>query len=250
LLDFAAAPARGRRDAMGILDRAPYLRPLREDRPLPKTVPAEYLDAVYAKADIVATPRIPGINPADWWRGLLVLAYNTGLRRRALFNLDWEDVDLDAALVKVPATIIKNKRAIAIPLNAVACLHLARIKRDTGRVFHWPYDKRTFDVTFAKLQWAAGIPAADHFGLHRIRKTAATVLWEDSPAAAQLVMGHTTAAMTIKHYVQAPGIMRAAIERMPQPTAFTGGNGSAGNAGGKADRQTRPKDQGNNDYAI
>ena len=57
--------------------------------------------------------------------------------------------------------------------------------------------------------------------LHAIRKTNATTLWEDSPAAAQASMGHRTANVTIRHYVQSAGILRVAVDGLRQPEAFS-----------------------------
>ena len=48
----------------------------------------------------------------------IVLAAHTGLRRGSLFNLRWEDVDLDNRVMRIPRT--KNGRPLSLPLNATA----------------------------------------------------------------------------------------------------------------------------------
>lgn len=66
----------------------------------------------------------------------------------------------------------------------------------------------------------AGIPKAQHFGLHDIRKTVGTNLWASSPQAAQFVLGHSNVAVTAKHYVDQTSIVAAAVDRLKQPEAF------------------------------
>lgn len=220
LLNFCGPPGPRARDALGLLKVTPWIRRPRTEEPMPRAVPFDYLSKVYEAAGSMRTPQIAGIVPADWWRALFVVAFNTGLRRRALFALLWSDVDLlKLLLVARPATI-KTRRSQTLPFNELTRQHLAKIRNGGGPVFPWPFCKRTFDNEMHALQWAAGIPRTDRFGLHAIRRTNATQLWEDSPQAAQLTLGHTTMGMTARRYVQETAIIRAAVETLRQPEAF------------------------------
>jgi integrase len=71
------------------------------------------------------------------------------------------------------------------------------------------------------LQDSAGIPRKEHFGLHVIRKTAATVLAGFSPQAAQLALGHRSLTTTVNHYINPTSIVAAALDAMPQPFGAT-----------------------------
>jgi len=76
---------------------------------------------------------------------------------------------------------------------------------------------KTFHNYFRRLQDAAGISPADRFGLHVIRKTAATVLAGFSPQAAQLALGHRSVTTTMGSYIDPRGIIGSALNAMPQP---------------------------------
>jgi len=47
------------------------------------------------------------------------------------------------------------------------------------------------------------------------------------PAAAQLSLGHAGAQVTIRHYVEAQGIVARALAELPQPAAFLEPSGAA-----------------------
>jgi hypothetical protein len=99
------------------------------------------------------------------------------------------------------------------------------------KVFPWPFDRTWFGTTFHRLQDKAGIKRAEHFGLHNLRKTHATLLWEGSPAAAQLSLGHRSgSSVTAAHYIEKDGIVSRAIAALPTLGAFKGTNGKEGAA--------------------
>jgi integrase len=106
-------------------------------------------------------------------------------------------------------------------LNETAYRHLLAIRTDREMVFPFPHYFRTFYTHLHKLQAAAGIPKADHFGLHTLRRTLATSLAaEGKSGAAQFVLGHSAMATTEKHYIAQGGIVAAALDALPQPAAF------------------------------
>jgi integrase len=213
----AAGPSGPRhRDAAGILAKIPYAKPPAEVLDTPRIVREEWLNAVYKAAVAMDSPDVFGIKPRDWWQALLSLTLNTALRRGTLFSLRWEFVDWKDRTLHLPYRNMKAKRGHLIPLNRPALEHLERIKSASEVIFPWPYSRECFDDKFKLLQGLAGIPAGERFGLHAIRRTAATLLWERSPQAAQIVLGHTSALITLRHYVQ-PKAAAAALESLPQP---------------------------------
>ena len=78
---------------------------------------------------------------------------------------------------------------VLIHLNKTALEHLRKIRTDRELVFPLPVTLFAFHKWFHKLQNLAGIPRDEHFGLHGIRRTTATALWEIAPHAAQLALG-------------------------------------------------------------
>jgi integrase len=219
ILDAAGPSGPRKRDAAGLLATVPYAKPPREELQIPRIVKSEWLNAVYVAAQLMNVPEGSGIPIALWWRALLSVALNTGLRRGSLFSLRWEYIDFERCQVLIPANRMKARRPHLIPLNADAIKHLQSIRGDgtTEMVFPWPYTRETFDIKFKLLQGLADIPAGERFGLHAIRRTAATLLWQNCPEAASIVLGHRSPLITLRHYVEPSAAATAGLNRLEQP---------------------------------
>jgi integrase len=114
-----------------------------------------------------------------------------------------------------------------IPLNDTVITHLQAIRGDREYLFEFGKRVDRYFYTYLhKLQDQCGIPRAEHFGLHTLRRTCATAMWECNPQAAQFALGHTSMETTASYYVRAQGMLARAVEQMPQPSAF-GGKGGA-----------------------
>ena len=219
ILDKAGPPMRGNRDAAGILDRVPWIRPPRVDVEVRPTVPFEIIDQFYLGLVAAERPKIPGFRPSAWWRALIVLALNTGLRRRTLFGLKMSDVDWQSRRILIRPANNKSRKRFWMPLNETSFRHLIAIRTDRELVFPWNQDLHDFHKYFHRFQDAAGIPRPQHFGLHGLRRTLATMLYADSPGAAQMALGHSAMATTEAFYVSS-GIVATALDALPQPAAF------------------------------
>jgi|GEM_PF-1355674 len=221
ILDTAGPPGPRRRTAAGLLSVVPYAKPPRIEQQVPRIVPLEVLGRVYEAARYARIPELYGITPENWWKGMLVVALNTALRRGSLFALRWEHVEAENRRLVLPPGVMKARRGQIIPLNEMALRHLETIRQSQDpMVFPWPYCQHTFANEFKALQRVAGVPAGEWFGLHAIRRTAATLLWRENPAAAQLILGHHAMQITREHYVNAPAVMMGALDHLPQPAAF------------------------------
>lgn len=223
VLGMAGPAGPRRRDAVGILERIPWVAPPPADPPMPKIVSLRYLGDCYQQADRMREPTIPNVAAADWWRALLVVAYNTGLRHRSLFAMLWEHVDVEGRRLKLPPSAVKTRKWLILPLNQTSLEHLERIRgarRPEDFVFPWPYHNRTFWLRFRQLQSWAGIPEAKQFGLHTIRRTLATQLAAVSIDAARMALGHAADTMTLQHYIDVTPALTVAINGLEQPKAF------------------------------
>jgi integrase len=227
LLTKAGPPGPRNRDAADILAKPPWLRPPRVDPPTPRIPTPEQISAAYQGAASMDVPWGDGVKPPAWWKALLAVAFNTGLRRRSLFDLRWEWVDLKRSRITIPPRSTKSRRIQIIHLNPAALSHLAAIRTDREKVFPWPGSMKMFYTHFHKLLQFAGIPRKDHFGLHGLRKALATVLWEESPQAAQFALGHAGMAVTRSHYIAGDAMLARALDDVPQPTAFLELQGAA-----------------------
>jgi integrase len=104
-------------------------------------------------------------------RDVVIFALATGLRQSNVLGMEWSRVNLDAAHAWVGADQSKNRRPIAVPLNATA---LAVLRRQVGK-----HPQRVF--TFAgkplrnanTLAWRNALRRAgiDNFRWHDLRHT-------------------------------------------------------------------------------
>jgi integrase len=224
IIDLAGPPAHSCRDALGILRRVPFLKlPRPAVQKEPQIVPLEVIGDVYRAADFMTWPECAGATPGHWWKCLLMVAFCTGLRRRTLFRLEWSHVDRRTGCLRVPGDIVKNGKPIIFPLTSVCLSHLRAVKPCHKLIF--PFipasgDMKVFYKWLYRLESKAGISRERRFGLHALRRTFATVLWQASPQAAQLALGHASISTTAKHYVNRTRILSEAIETLPQPGAF------------------------------
>ncbi|MGA2256083.1 MAG: tyrosine-type recombinase/integrase [Thermoguttaceae bacterium] len=217
VLDLAGPAGRGHRDGAGILASVPWIRAPKALLKAPREIPASVLKQVYLGAAGMDVPQIAGIKPPAWWRAILLVAYNTQLRRRTLFEMGMQEIDWPNHRIILPAERLKSGRPMIVHLNPAALAALQEIRTDRELVFPWPFHQRYFDACFHRLQEASGIAKRDWFGLHTIRATAATVLAGESPQAAQLALGHMRLSTTATHYIRSEGIVERALDAMPQP---------------------------------
>ena len=136
-----------------------------------------------------------------------LLAATTGLRRSELASLTWEDVDLEAATVRVRAASAKNRREAVLPLPAGTVAVLGRLRGDeqlpTARVLRSVPNTSTLrkDLTKARIPFATPDGVVD---LHALRVTYGTLLARAgvSLVQAQKLMRHSTPVLTANVYVK------------------------------------------------
>lgn len=179
----------------------------------------EELGAILDATDKMPRPLWPGLTPGQWWRSLVILAYNTGERRRALLEVKYSN--REGPVLHFPRGIRKGKkRSHAIALNSAAIEAIESIWTEGRDVIlpwkNWPKSRRWFHTNWHRLLNLAGIPEARQFGLHGIRKCAGTEAATINPLAAQLLLGHSDFRTTQKHYLH-PRIQSEALAKLPQP---------------------------------
>jgi integrase len=140
---------------------------------------------IYKACDQAVLPVGLPYPAADWWRGLLTMAYMTGWRISELLALRRPDLDLDQGFAITRAEDNKGKRDERVKLHSVAVEHLRKLPAFDPRVFPWNHDRTTLMKVFAKLQEDAGIKldcrgTHEHtrfchvYGFHDIRRAFAT----------------------------------------------------------------------------
>ena len=221
LLAKAGPQERGQRDAMGLLQRVPWIRELRTKRRRPKTFQLEELGALYQNADEAVHPNDLPYTPGTWWRSLFVAAYNLALRRAALLTLRWSAIDVAGKTVVVDAEDDKCDEERFKPLNAITVRHLLAIRTTSPLVFPFTRSWKCFYTSWNAIREAEGVPQTLSF--HNIKKTHGTNLSHHaSPWQVQQMLDHASIATSMR-YVDGNRGLDQAVEELEQPKAFEGG---------------------------
>jgi integrase len=150
---------------------------------------------------------------------MILLAMNTGMRRGELFNLHWENIDLDRATITISGDIAKSGKTRHIPLNAISLKVLNDWRRQSqcdGLVFINPVTGNVFDnVTKAwdGILKAAGI---EKFRWHDMRHHFASKLvmkGVDLNTVREL-LGHADIKMTLRYAHLAPEHKANAVAKL------------------------------------
>jgi len=144
----------------------------------------------------------------------------TGLRRRNVTHLKWSEVDLERRVAWVHADEVKNRKALAVPLNADAVLVL---RRQQGKHPVYVFSYRGH----APVKWVNGSPwreAVKRAGLVDFRWHDLRHSWASRHAQAgtplhalQELGGWETAAMVRRYAHLAPEHLAEHAERIAKP---------------------------------
>jgi integrase len=152
------------------------------------------------------------------WRSFFLLALLTGARRGALQRMQWADIDLEAAVWRIPAEWSKNRKVLSVALPSEAVAALRRLQSTRGASpWVFPSHSAAGHLTEPRKAWArvtkrAGIENAVP---HDLRRTLGTAVAADGggPAIIQAVLGHMSAA-SAKSYVHLTAeVGREAVEK-------------------------------------
>ena len=157
-------------------------------------------------------PELPRGGYGDHLTPLILLAMNTGLRRRELLTLEWSDIDLVGRMLTVREAAAKNGKQRFVPLNieALAVLTQWASQRDNrGAVF---------GIQDAKTAWGNILEAADikNFRFHDLRHHFASKLVRagvDLNTVREL-LGHADLKMTLRYAHLCPTGLAAAVEKI------------------------------------
>jgi len=136
-----------------------------------------------------------------------LLAATTGLRRSELASLAWEDVDLEAATIRVRADHAKNRKTAVLPLPEGTVAALEGLRGDPQLPAAKVLRAVPNTATLRKDLKTARIPVETPAGVidvHALRVTYGTLLARAgvSLAQAQKLMRHSTPALTANVYTK------------------------------------------------
>jgi integrase len=158
--------------------------------------PAQGLPSRERVLDSAEIQRIWNACGDDDFGAIVRLLLLTGQRRNEIADLCWSEVDLDSALITLPAVRVKNKRPHSTPLSPPALAMLQSRPREAERdlVFgsgdrgftSWSNSKRAFDSVVGT--------AVPSWTLHDLRRTVATGMADIDvdPHVIEAVLNHTS----------------------------------------------------------
>lgn len=157
----------------------------------------------------------------DHLEPLVILALHSGLRRGELFNLTWQDVDLEARRLVVHGSGAKSGRTRHLPLSARAAETLTAWKAQgvgIGLVFPGEDGKRldNVDKAWRNLLRRAGI---QRVRFHDLRHTFASRLVQRGAdlAVVRELLGHSDFTLTLRYAHLASANTRAAVALLDMP---------------------------------
>jgi len=145
---------------------------------------------------------------------MIKVAVHTGLRRRNLLHLRWDQCDFKSRTIRI-AQDTKNQEAIALPMNKTVFETLQELKGKTGEfpfVFvHFEGKDRGCPISDVKNSFASACERAgiENFRWHDLRHTFASwlIMRRVSLAAVQKLLGHKSIKMTLRYAHLAPGYL-------------------------------------------
>ena len=148
---------------------------------------------VLSEAELVKVWRLAGEGDFGRIVRLLIL---TGQRRDEVAGMTWKELDLAGALWSLPAARSKNKRPHDVPLSAPALKILSEAPQQANRPLIFGRGEGPFSgFTNAKTRLDAQVGASEHWTLHDLRRTAATLMGDKLgilPHVVEAVLNHVS----------------------------------------------------------
>lgn len=197
-----------------LLETVPHIQFMKA--PPPKTT---YLTPEEARRLVQAAPE-------GFWRTLIIVALQTGLRASELIGLEWNDIDLERRILLVRRGVVgrhvaapKNNRIRYVALAEDAVRTLSELPRATERVFPVrdnivePYNYIRDGLQ--RITNDAGLPP---IGWHVLRHSFASHLVSAgiSLKIVQEALGHSSYEMTLRYAHLAPTTLHEAMKSLPQ----------------------------------
>ncbi|MBL8346337.1 MAG: site-specific integrase [Rubrivivax sp.] len=226
----------------GCLERNPYREvpsiptPQTEPKALAKKEMFQFLEFLESGRRLDSRGRSVDVIPPQWfWLAVLRTFYFTGMRKRQLLGLHWNDISLTEETILLRSDTSKTRREWRVPLPPALAPDLMNLMRETQRIVGNDLDGRqvfclplfsawsgafvsremrahNLDGFFRRLR--KHLPASmPRISAHRIRHTTATILANAVPnlKVVQQQLGHTSISTTYGYVHPDLNAMRDAL---------------------------------------
>lgn len=207
-----------------LLAKPPKVEEYREDDLEPECWSPEEIDLILEHA-AKERGRIGDVSAGIFMLALITFKYSVGVRISAVMQTPSKCLDLPAAMVKIPASVQKQKddqRFDLIP-QAVEALSLLRPERHACIFDDWGFDRsqpgwRALTKRLRRILRRANLPDTSRDLWHKIRRTTITfVAAKAGKAAAVEVAGHSHPSVT-ERYLDKRFLERVRLrDILPQP---------------------------------
>lgn len=201
----------------GLLAEVPYLpKPPERVEPSERDLSLAEIEQWMAACDGATRPRIAGVEPADWWRALILWQYNTGLRIECSLSVEWSM--LGPRWLEVPARLVKGrKRGVKIWINEAARAAVARVRTGSPRILSYPYQAKSFHAQRRAVVARIDGEHSERFKTHNLRRSLLTWLARHNPLVAKLQAGHSMGGDVLGKFYVNPSVVERLMSRVPQP---------------------------------
>lgn len=156
---------------------------------------------------------------ANFFKPVIILSMNTGIRRHALLSLRWDDVDLNAGTVLLRAENAKSKKSDVLPLNTTALNTLRQWhnQRTEDNPLVFPSSIGTVMRDCKKpFEWLLKEAEIKDFTWHDMRHDFASrlVMAGVDLNTVRELMTHSDISMTLRYAHLAPEKKKEAVERI------------------------------------
>jgi integrase len=151
----------------------------------------------------MARGRYFGVPAGAWWEAMVLVLYDTGIRKSAAFAIRFNEIDFTNKILRVPPERMKNlvEQYFRLHDQTIEAI-LATLPPRREQLFPWPFRyERALYGRFRRILKRAGLPFTRRDLFHRLRRTCATHIARhvgESMAIQQ--MGHQDQS-TIKRYI-------------------------------------------------
>lgn len=120
-------------------------------------------------------------NCPEWlfWTALIRFCLDTGERIGAVMSCKWEWLERDS--IVIPAEVRKGGKSdkwFKLSSETIDLVEEIRGYRSNNLIFQWPYAETYLWARYRKLLESAKLPTGRKCGLHRLRKTSASVAYQ------------------------------------------------------------------------